>query len=292
LFSSHPSHNLIQLRWLGVAGIELRAADQVLVIDPYLTRVPFWRVVFGRLHPEPALITQYIPRCDFVLVTHSHFDHLMDVPAVVRHTGALALGSSNTCRLLALSGVPAEQIREIDVGDRLVLGDFRVQVFLAEHATFWGWLPFSGPLRPNLRPPLRARDYRMDRCFSFLVQVGGHRLLHCPGPALPADVLLVKPLGTRPRYESLLRGVRPRVVIPVHWDDFGRPLSKLVRPMLAPSGRAIPPLRRIDLAQFERMIERTAPETKVLIPEMFRPYDLDGLAEGSLGAFCSVRSAS
>ena len=102
---SHPSHNLIQIRWLGVAGIELRTADQTLVIDPYLTRVPFWRVAFRRLRTDHALVAQHIPRCDFVLVTHSHFDHLMDVPAVVHHTGALALGSVNTCRLLALSGV-------------------------------------------------------------------------------------------------------------------------------------------------------------------------------------------
>jgi len=273
------SHNLIHFRWLGVAGIELRAADQVLVIDPYLTRVPFWRAAFGRLHSNHALIAQHIPRCDFVLVTHSHFDHLMDVPAVVRHTGALALGSVNTCRLLALSDVPANHIREIDVGDRLALGDFRVEVFPGEHATFWGWRPFSGPLRPDLCPPLRARDYRMDRCLSFLIEVGGHRLLHCPGPPLPADVLLVKPMGTRLHYESLLHSVRPQVVIPVHWDDFGRSLSKPVRPMLAPSGRLIPPLRRIDPAQFKHTVEHAAPETKVLVPRMFHLYDLDELAQ-------------
>jgi L-ascorbate metabolism protein UlaG (beta-lactamase superfamily) len=276
---SHMSHNLTRFRWLGVGGIELRAADQILVIDPYLARVPFWRVAFGRLHSNHALVAQHIPRCDFVLVTHSHFDHLMDVPAVVRHTGALALGSANTCRLLALSGVPADHVREIDVGDRLALGDFRVQVLPAEHPMFWGWLPFSGPLRSGLHPPLRARDYRIGRCLSFLIEIAGHRLLHCPGPPLPADVLLVKPVGTRLHYESLLRGVRPRIVIPIHWDDFGRPLSKPVRPMLAPSGQLIPPLKRIDPAQFKHMIEHGAPGTNVLIPEILCPYDLNELMQ-------------
>ena len=268
----------MQLRWLGVGGIELRACDQVLLIDPYLTRLPLWRMAVGRVRPNRELIAARIPRCDFVLVTHPHVDHLLDVPDVLRNTGALALGSANTCRLLAARGVPAHQIREIDVGDRFMLGDFDIEVLPAGHTTFWGWLPFSGPLPPGPRPPLRARDYRMDRCFGFLVNVEGTRLLHCPDTGAPADVLTVKPLGTRARYKALLRQTRPRVVIPVHWDDFCRPLSKPVRPTLAPSGQAIPPLKHIDLAQFVRMIEQIAPETQVLIPDMFRTYDLDGLA--------------
>jgi L-ascorbate metabolism protein UlaG (beta-lactamase superfamily) len=268
----------LRFRWLGVGGVELSVGDQTLVIDPYLTRVPFWRVAFGRVRPNRELIAEKIPRCDLVLVTHPHVDHLLDVPDVVRNTGAVALGSANTCRLLAVLGVPGAQIREIDVGDQLTLGDFRVDVLPAGHVTFWGWRPFSGPLPPGLRPPLRARDYRMDRCFGFLVDAGGRRLLHCPGTAVPAEVLTVKPLGTCARYESLLRNVRPRIVIPVHWDDFYRPLSKPVRPILAPSGQAVPPLKRIDLAQFERMVEQIAPGTPVLIPEMFHAYDLGELA--------------
>ena len=143
----------IRFRWLGVAGIELSVNDQVLSIDPYLTRLPFWRVAFGRVRPNRELIAEQIQHCYFVLVTHAHFDHLMDVPDVVRNTGAVALGSANTCRLLATLGVPPAQIRLIEIGDPLALGDFRVEVLLAEHATFVGRWPFSGPLPPSLRLP-------------------------------------------------------------------------------------------------------------------------------------------
>jgi L-ascorbate metabolism protein UlaG (beta-lactamase superfamily) len=203
---------------------------------------------------------------------------------VLHNTGAVALGSANACQLLAARGVPAHQIREIDVGDRFTLGDFEIEVLPAGHTTFWGWLPYSGPLPSELRPSLRARDYRMDRCFGYLVDVDGARLLHCPDAGVPAGVLTVKPLGTRARYKALLRQARPRVVIPVHWDDFCRPLSKPVRPTLAPSGQTVPPLKRIDLAHFEHMIEQITPKTQVLIPEMFRTYDLNQLAFVGLGS--------
>jgi len=307
---------MMRFRWLGVGGVELSVDDQTLAIDPYFTRIPLWRMAFGRVRPDRALIANQIPRCDFVLVTHAHVDHLMDVPDVVRNTGAVALGSPNTCRLLEASGVPAQQVREIVAGDRLTLGRFRVEVLPADHVAVAGWQPlqykgkrsgsfqykgkrsgsFSGPLPPDPRPPLRARDYLMDCCFGFLVEIEGQRLLHCPGQAVSAEVLTIKPVWTRSHYESLLRGARPRIVIPVHWDDFTRPLSKPVRPMVAPfnmkrrptaptadsrgrsgaalSGQLIAPLKRIDLAQFEHMVKQIAPETRVLIPEVSRIYDL------------------
>jgi len=270
---------VIRFRWLGVGGIELDTGSQVLLIDPYVTRVPFWRMGLGRVRSDHALVAQKIPRCDFVLVTHAHVDHLLDVPNVVQHTGATALGSANTCRLLAVSGVPAGQMREIDVGDRLALGDFQVDVLPAGHVAFAGWQPFRGSLRHDLYPPLRARDYRMDRCFGFLIEVDGFRLLHCPGPAVPAEVLTIKLPGARPTWEALLRRVGPQVVIPVHWDDFGRPLSKPIRPLVVPSGQVAPPLKRIDLAQFEQEVQHMAPGTRVLVPEIFRAYNLGELTQ-------------
>ncbi|MHB8278441.1 MAG: hypothetical protein ACYDIA_12415 [Candidatus Humimicrobiaceae bacterium] len=35
------------------------------------------------------------------MVTHSHIDHLMDVPAIINNTGCKVYGSNNTCKLLS-----------------------------------------------------------------------------------------------------------------------------------------------------------------------------------------------
>lgn len=265
----------IWFRWLGVAGIELRVGKQVLVIDPFFTRPPFWRLWFGRVSPNHDLVREKVPRCDHVLVTHAHFDHLMDVPDVVLTTGALALGSPNTCRLLVACGVPGDRVRQIGVGDTLNLGVFRVEVLPAEHIRVPGFA--SGALSPNL-PPLRLRDYRMDECSSFLVEVEGLRLLDWRSvkvePAVPADVLFVGSEMARAQHELLLPAVQPRLVIPVHWDDLFRPLAKPIRPYFEPPRLAFPPLRRVNLDSFEQMVKRIAPQAGVLVPEIFRAYDL------------------
>ena len=265
----------MQFRWLGVAGAEYRYAGQSLLIDPFLSRVPAWRLLGGALRSDTALIAEKLPCADAVLVSHAHCDHLLDVPAVVRRTGARAFGSAQTCRLLAAQGIAA---RTIAAGDHLDLGAFAVDVLPARHLTIFGRVPYAGALPARLEPPLRARDYRMDVAFSFLIVAGGARVLDWRsadrGPAPAADVLLVMPHERPGYYAALLDAVRPRLVMPNHWDDFTRPLSKPLRPSLAPPAWAWPPLRRMDLARFRRSIEAVAPQAQVLVPEIFARYEI------------------
>lgn len=268
-------------RWLGVAGVEIKSGGQILVIDPYFTRLPFRSMWFGRARPNRALTIEKTPRCDHVLVTHPHWDHLLDVPDVVLHTGATVLGSANTCRLLSALGVPPEQIIEVGISNRLELGVFRIEVLPAIHPRTPIDRCINAPLPPNLKPPLRLTDYRMDVCYSFLIEVDGYRLLHGTGQdpiqSVPPDVAFTGAETLRRHYETLLDIVRPRLLVPIHWDDLFSPLSRPIRPMLSPPRLALPPFRRFDLAEFARMIQEISPEIAVLIPEIFRVYDVGKL---------------
>lgn len=267
-------------RWLGVAGIELRLDGRVLAVDPFFTRCEPWRVV-ARVEPDRPLIGRALPTCDYVLVSHAHWDHMMDVPEVVRVTGALALGSPNTCRLLGACGVAPDRIRPIAPGDRLALGPFTVDVLPAEHLTFLGRPPLRGGLPRRLRPPLRPYQYRMDADYSFLIEAAGLRILDWTSAgadgAPEADVLCMQPYLAPRQCAQLLEAVRPRVVVPVHWDDFTRPLSRPQRPVLDPRalrrGRL---LQRVDLAEFQRSVQATLPRATVLLPEILEAYPLAG----------------
>lgn len=248
----------IRLRWLGVAGIELDINDQVLVIDPFFTRIPFWRMWFGRAAPDRALAEEMLPRCDFILVSHAHYDHLMDVPGIACSKGAIVYGSTNTCRILALYDVPEVQAHEITAGDSISFSLLEVEVLPAEHIPAAG--TDLGPLPAGLKPPLGLRQYRMDSCFNFLIEAGGLRLLYCAGSPKPptrADVLIAGTAGDKKYYKALLGAVKPSVFIPIQNDDESSSASKPV-----------------DMAGFKYMIEHIAPSTYVLQPEAFREYIL------------------
>jgi L-ascorbate metabolism protein UlaG (beta-lactamase superfamily) len=282
MISASPSNNpepAFTFRWLGAAGIELAASGKVLLIDPCLTRIRFWQLWLGYLHPDQGLLRQHISRADAILVTHAHYDHLLDTPGLAAFTGAKIYGSANACQICHLSDLPEGQVERIFAGQSLRLPGFTVQVYPARHR----WVPFftPGPLSPGLRTPFTARQYRLDEDFSFQVTMAGIRLLidsgSDPQDLPPADVLLVHPFHREDHYRQLLEVAQPRLVIPTHWDDLWTPLSKPTRPTYQPPRWAFPPVQRVDLAVFQEMIRKLAPGVNVFLPRRLAVIDLPSL---------------
>lgn len=250
-----------------------------MLVDPYLTRLGFLRQWVGTVHPDRERIRSAVSKCDVVLVTHSHWDHLMDVPEVVGHTGAIAVGSSNTAYLLKLLGVPEKNITTVQPGVHLIVHDFNVRVFEAHHMRAPGFGP--GNVRANLRPPLRARDYRMDQFFSFHVEVNGITLATEPGDRplqMPeTSILLVSPRYQRDQLVEILDRTHPKTVVPCHWDNMYRPLSKPMKPMLKPPALSLWPFRRMNLEEFRETIKRIDCSLRVFIPEVMKRYPIQEL---------------
>jgi L-ascorbate metabolism protein UlaG (beta-lactamase superfamily) len=80
------------LDWLGVSTFRLTIDDLVVFLDAYLDRVP--------AAPPVGLTTAEVTRADYVLVGHSHFDHLWGAERIAARTGATVIGSHETVRLL------------------------------------------------------------------------------------------------------------------------------------------------------------------------------------------------
>lgn len=200
----------------------------------------------------------------------------MDAPVLSLSTGAKVIGSANTCELVRLLGVPGERIRPVLAGDRMTLGEFELEVFPYEHERVPGFLP--GKLGESLHPPLRARDFRMDCGYSYRVSVGGLSFLTDPGLSpswiTAADVLFIQPQRDETYYESVLERVRPRLVVPIHWDSLfrwtARPPRRYLRPRLG-----WPPLKLVDLASFVRMVQKISPSTGVLVPEVLKRNEIE-----------------
>jgi L-ascorbate metabolism protein UlaG (beta-lactamase superfamily) len=267
----------LQMRWLGIAGIELKLDRLCLLIDPFITRPPIQNVLFGKADPDQKRIADTVQAADLVLVTHAHYDHLMDVPLIARQTGAQVYGSANTCHLLQINQVPRQQIHRIQAEKKITVAGVRIQVLIARHANIPGYT--SGPLKKNLHAPLRLRDYRMDSCFSFLIDIEKTRILVWSSTsvqnALPADILFVRAESSQGWYEQLLAAVRPSLVIPTHWDDLFKPLSSPGRPFFAPPAWKWPPIRKINLEEFKDKISRARPKCRILFPNALRTYCLN-----------------
>jgi len=266
----------VRFRWLGVAGSEWSVDGRVLAIDPFFSRPPLRHMGFGRVQPNRQICVAAMPRCDIILVTHAHYDHLMDVPAIAGYSGAMVLGSPNTCALLEVMGVPEKQIRPISVGERIDDYPFIIQVLPGTHPRTPAARLLNGPLPRELHPPLRLRDYRMDIRFSFLLQMSGYAIL-CGDQPVPADVWLISPWESRAVYRSLLGAISPRVIIPIHWDNLFRPLYKGIRPTLVRRFWARRRQFRVHRHSSGQGIDAIASEARIVIPEVLRTYSLGDL---------------
>ena len=261
-------------RWLGNAGFEFHLGNTVLLVDPFLTRPKQSQVYFGRVSPDRQAIKAHIKACNHILVSHTHFDHFMDVPEIARLNGAVVHGSTNTCELAQKMGVPKELTHRINAGDKFSIGDMKVRVIPTVHP----WIPgyTRGRLNKNLILSLRLRDYRMDTCLSFLIFFQGRRILVWSSTRIDhaeaADMLICRAVSGQRWYAEMMESVQPRLVIPSHWDDMFRPLSEPPWPYFSPPRLALPPIQRIDMREFAGKIKKASPECEMLVPERFKEY--------------------
>jgi L-ascorbate metabolism protein UlaG (beta-lactamase superfamily) len=268
-------------RWLGVGGLHLRWRGQVLLIDPFLTRPSLKQVLLHPLRTDVGLVRREIVEASAILITHAHYDHLLDTPEIVRQTNASAYGSENVIKLLRAAGVPQKNCHLIQNGDRVEAGVFQVEVIEGKHLP----VPFFAPTRlPETIPsPRRVWDYQMDRCFSFFISNTAPTILiwhnvEAEG-AVPAQILIVDSEIPFSAFEQLVRRVKPGWVIPIHWDDFFVPLSAPLKPFFRPSQEVTLCLGRIELTEFVQALQSYLPAGKVYLPERLKEINLRELTQ-------------
>ena len=116
--------------WLGTATFRLTIGDLVIFLDAYMDRVA--------TAPPVGLHAKDVTKAQFVVVGHSHFDHLAGAEVIAANTGAVIIGSNETCRVMRQHGVPRDQLLNSQGGERHRLGDgVTVRVFPSLHACLW-----------------------------------------------------------------------------------------------------------------------------------------------------------
>ncbi len=113
------------LQWFGTATWRLEVHDTVIWLDAYINRSP--------AAPPLPYRADDVDRADYILIGHSHFDHIADAGLVAGNTGATVIGSELSCEIVRDEGIPAERTIVSSGGEELDLGPVRVTTFPSLH---------------------------------------------------------------------------------------------------------------------------------------------------------------
>ena len=115
-----PSVDAVDVRYLGTAGLYLEWQGVGVLTGPFFSRPTLGRVLFGHVRPRPDVVAQElaavpVERVRAILVGHAHYDHLEDLPVVLReHTRRARLFANASAKRLLFAD-PDVYRRTIDV---------------------------------------------------------------------------------------------------------------------------------------------------------------------------------
>ena len=217
----------LKLTWLGHSTFRVvTPKGTTIYIDPWVMQNP--------MTPEAE---KDVKKCDVLLCTHGHGDHIGDAVAITKKHNPKVVGIYELCLWMQKKG--AQQIAPMNKGGTQQVADFKVTMVNAVHSC-------------GIQEDDGSIVYGGEACGYVIEFENGVRLYHAGDTAVFGDMAIIRdlyapeiaclPIGDNftmsPKEASYACSLlRPKTVIPMHFGTFpvltGKPsdLRKLVADM-------------------------------------------------------------
>jgi L-ascorbate metabolism protein UlaG (beta-lactamase superfamily) len=113
----------VKITWLGHSCFTIVAGGQRLLVDPFLDQ------------NDKAPMKAAAVECDFILVTHGHFDHISDAAPIAKRTGATVLANFEVTQWLTKQGVSGDNVVGMNPGGGVQQPFGRAKMTVAHHSS-------------------------------------------------------------------------------------------------------------------------------------------------------------
>jgi L-ascorbate metabolism protein UlaG (beta-lactamase superfamily) len=245
-----------EVLWLGQAATRITTpGGKVIMIDPWLTSNPKTPAAWKNL--------EALGKVDLILVTHAHFDHFADAPALARMHNAPMYGPAGMNDTVAKMGIlPAQLAPRFGKGGTIMpFGPSgpKITAVHAEHSSELTWKDANGKDTVYVGGEPQGYIIEMENGFKVwhMGDTGVFGDMRLIGEMYHPDLVLA-PIGNHfvmsPQDAAMaVRDmIRPRYVIPIHYGT-------------------TPQLRGTPAEMISAMGGATSPV--ILVPEPGQKYD-------------------
>ncbi|MEC7277864.1 MAG: MBL fold metallo-hydrolase [Bdellovibrionota bacterium] len=233
----------LEMGWFGTSSISISDGETLIFTDPFFNRPSLWSVLFARkIGTNYELTKKYLDQFKphknkVILISHTHYDHILDLPSVLKiWPNATVIGPRET-PFFTLN----EKMNFISAnkGEAVTIGKFTIQPYDGDHNPLIFDYQFAhGKMTSPISDGSNAHDYLADKCFTYTIETENQSVLFHPGDTDKGvkfnkefDILFV---GAQGRHEpksyfkflKTLGATEKTAIIPVHHDNFFRPLSE------------------------------------------------------------------
>ncbi|HLP52048.1 MAG TPA: MBL fold metallo-hydrolase [Chitinophagales bacterium] len=249
----------VKVTFFGTSTLLFDDGETQLLIDGFFSRPPLGKVAFGKVRSDLPVIQSVmaehgINRLKGIFVCHSHYDHAMDAPAISKLTGAKVFGSPSTLNICKGENLAEGNMQLFEPGKEMVMGKFSITVINSKHTPpfkLLGKTNATDPEHPNivspLKQPAKVDHYIEGGTYDFYIKHGNHAVLvkastnYIEGALdkYPAGIFFLGAamLGVQADtfqnnyYNNTVRATGAKIVVPIHWDNFMKPLTKPLIPL-------------------------------------------------------------
>ncbi|MBF0118195.1 MAG: MBL fold metallo-hydrolase [Desulfobacterales bacterium] len=256
---------MLKLKWLGTAGFHITYKDVEILLDPFISRPE-------GANPFFSYTIYDFERVKAILISHGHFDHVMDVPRLAKISEAKIIAPLICCKNLKKIGINPDRLYANEKTKIYELNhNISIEIIPSRHILFDSEMVlktllkiFKGGIFFKLLP--LVLNYPMGSNSEFLLNFDGYKVLfsgsgggdfHKLADFNPDCFLL--PFAGRTdviaHYMNAIKILSPKTVILHHFDNFYPNFSV-----------------KYPVYEFHEAVVKNFPNIKIIIPEANEVY--------------------
>jgi L-ascorbate metabolism protein UlaG (beta-lactamase superfamily) len=246
----------VKVTFLGNCTLHIDDGETSLLVDGFLSRPGPLKTVFGQVGPERDVIHAELHKArighvDAVLVGHAHHDHALDATMIADFFGSTVAGSQSFAQIYKGSHEPSAPSRLITIpsgGATHSFGRFKVHFITSDHVARDSLIQrlIEGEIKERLKLPAHFTKLKCGEVFALYITHPDARIAVTTTAGAKrgqlsgrkADVIflgvgyLSKETRKNQRFylRETVEATDPKLIVPVHWDNFARKLTLPLKP--------------------------------------------------------------